>query len=104
MLAYYLEWLLRRAWAPLLFQDENLGTVRWTRDPVEPATPSMCAKRKKARKKGEDGLEFHSFETLLAAHASQARVTRRLGDSAVTFATEPPPDPLQARAFALIGL
>ena len=104
MLAYYVEWHLRRAWAPLLFQDEDLGTDRWTRDPVKTATPSKSAKRKKSRKKGEDGLELHSFETLLAALASQARVTHRLGDSAVTFATEPPPDPLQARAFALIGL
>ena len=26
MLAYYVEWHLRRAWAPLLFEDEELPT------------------------------------------------------------------------------
>lgn len=36
LLAYYLEWHLRQALAPLLFDDENLATERTTRHPVAP--------------------------------------------------------------------
>ena len=39
LLAGYLEWHLRRAWAPLLFHDETLADARRTRDPVAP--PSL---------------------------------------------------------------
>src|SRR6202007_578881 len=43
MLAYYLEWHLRRAWAPLLFEDEERREERKHRDPVLPAKPSSSA-------------------------------------------------------------
>ena len=36
LLAGYLEWHLRRAWAPLLFDDETLADARRTRDPRRP--------------------------------------------------------------------
>src|SRR5450756_1927779 len=41
LLAYYVEWHLRQAWAPLMFADEALETDRQTRDPVAPATPCL---------------------------------------------------------------
>lgn len=34
LLAYYVQWHLKRAWAPLLFEDEQLPADRATRDPV----------------------------------------------------------------------
>src|SRR3954452_76002 len=40
VLAYYVEWHLRRAWEPLLFEDEELAEDRRTRDPVAPAQSS----------------------------------------------------------------
>ena len=40
MLAYYVEWHLRRVWAPLLFADEDLPQQRQQRDPVLPASNS----------------------------------------------------------------
>ncbi len=43
MLAYYVEWHLRRVWAPLLFEDEELPKERQRRDPVLPARSSESA-------------------------------------------------------------
>ena len=40
MLAYYVEWHLRKALSPALFQDDELDVNRWTRDPVAKAKPS----------------------------------------------------------------
>src|SRR5438309_665719 len=47
VLAYYVEWHLRRAWAPLLFEDEERWEERERRDPILPAKPSDSAERKK---------------------------------------------------------
>jgi len=46
LLAYYVEWQLRRAWQPLLYEDEELEEARWARDPVKPARPSAPALRR----------------------------------------------------------
>ena len=104
LLAGYLEWHLRRAWAPLLFDDEGLAEDRKTRDPVAPAEPSPRAKRKKARRTSEDGVALHSFQTLIAALATRCRNTCRIESEpeapTVTLITEP--TPLQRRAQQLI--
>ena len=55
LLAGYLEWHLRRAWAPLLFDDETLAEARRTRDPVAPAQPADRARHKKACRRTDDG-------------------------------------------------
>ena len=47
LLSAYLEWHLRRAWAPVLFDHETLAQDRTTRDPVAPAMPTPHARRKK---------------------------------------------------------
>jgi transposase len=106
LLAYYVEWHLRQAWAPLLFADEALETDRQTRDPVAPATPSPAARRKKAARQSPEGLPLHSFDTLLAALGTRCANRCRLRSAP---AGEPvrqltPPSPLQARAFELLGL
>src|ERR1700722_9817265 len=43
LLAFYVEWHLRRAWEPLLFEDEELVVDRRRRDPVAPARASKSA-------------------------------------------------------------
>ena len=48
MLAYYVEWHMRQALAPLLFDDEQLRRDRATRDPVAPAQASASAQRKRS--------------------------------------------------------
>ena len=65
ILAYYVEWHLRRAWRSLLFADEELDGDRQERDPVAPAKPSASARRKKLTHETAAGLPVHSFRTLL---------------------------------------
>jgi hypothetical protein len=104
LLAYYVEWHLRRAWAPLLFEDEERHEARACRDPVLAAQPSASAQAKKRSQETVDGLPVQSFQSLLADLASRARVTYELKseDVAATFTQVPPPTPLQARAYELI--
>lgn len=104
LLAYYVEWHLRRAWAPLLFEDEERQEERKRRDPILPTQPSASAKAKKRSHQTADGLPVQSFETLLAELASRARVTYEFksGDAKLTFKQVPEPTPLQARAYGLI--
>jgi transposase len=104
LLAYYVEWHLRRAWAPLLFEDETLPQDRHTRPPVAPAQPSAAAREKKITRQTPDGLPVHSLDTLLVALETRCEVTCRLRADP----TAPPirqwtrPTPLQAKALALL--
>ena len=106
LLAYYVEWHLRRAWAPLVFEDEERREERERRDPIGPAKPSASARQKKSSHQTKEGLAVHSFETLMADLATRARVTYglRSGDSTPIFKQVPEATPLQARAYELLGL
>ena len=106
LLAYYLEWHLREAWRPLLFEDEQLAHTRGTRDPVAPAQPSAAAQRKKAQRTTADGLPLQSFETLLAALGTRCRVTGRMtaDPTAPQIQQLTELTPLQARAMDLLQL
>ena len=106
MLAYYLEWHLRRVWAPLLFEDEELPHERQRRDPVLPARSSESAQAKKANKQTADGFPVHSFGTLLLELSNRSRVTYGLksDESSPRFQQVPPPNPLQSRAYELLTL
>ena len=61
MLAYYVEWHLRRVWAPLLFEDEELPQDRKRRDPVLPARGSESVEAKKLTHQTAEGLPVQSF-------------------------------------------
>ena len=104
MLAYYVEWHMRKALAPLLFDDEQLDQDRNTRDPVAPAQPSAAAKKKKAIRLTAEGLPLHSFETLLAELGTRCRNRCRIGadPNAPAFQHLTEPNTLQRRAFELI--
>jgi len=106
LLAYYVEWHMRRSLAPLLFDDEQLPEDRKTRDAVTPAKPSAAATRKRRTRQTEDGLPVHSFSTLLAALGTRCRNTCRATSdcSGATFQLLTAPSPLQARALQLLGL
>ena len=67
MLAYYVEWHMRRSLAPLLFEDHDRQAARTMRtSPVETADISDAARAKAGSKMTADGLEVHSFRSLLA--------------------------------------
>jgi transposase len=106
MLAYYVEWHMRRALAPILFEDEELERDRRRRDPVLPAKPSESVKTKKWTHTTPDGLPVHDFTSLMSDLASRSRVTYKLEskDIDLTFEQVPEPTPLQRRAYELLGL
>jgi transposase len=82
MLAYYVEWHMRKALAPVLFHDDELDDDRWTRDPVAKAHPSPSAQHKKATRTTNDGWPIHSFQTLLDELATRCKNTCRAGHDA----------------------
>jgi len=104
MLAYYVEWHMRRALAPLLFDDEETAAGEALRaSVVARAQRSPSAMRKAASKKTRDGFPVHSFRTLLADLATIARSTCRTHiDGAPTFEKITLPTALQRRAFDLL--
>ena len=104
LLAGYVEWHLRRALAPLLFEDETLDEARRSRDPVAAAKPTPRAREKKARRRTDDGLALHSLDTLLAELATRCRNTCRvLSDpTAPAFSLLTEPTQTQRRAAQLI--
>ena len=107
MLAYYVEWHLRRAWAPLLFAEED-GERSWEeRDAVDPAPVSRRTRRKKGRKRTEEDLPAHSFATLLEHLGTYQKVVCRRKEAnekeAVVFVRMTQIDPVQRKAFDLLG-
>ena len=64
VLAFYVEWHLRQAWEPLLFEDEELAVDRQRRDPVLPAQASPSARLKKKTHLTPDGLPVQSFRNV----------------------------------------
>jgi len=104
MLAYYVEWHMREAWAPLMFADTDQA-AKATRDPVAPAERSQAALDKVARHRLADGTPAHSFSTLMAELATIVRNTCRTpnaGVQAPTFDIVTTPSALQRRALELI--
>lgn len=106
LLAYYVEWHMRRALAPLLFDDEQREQLRRKRHPVAIAKPSASAQRKKHLKTTSDGFPVHSFDTLLALLGTRCRnyCRARKDDSGSTFRTETDLTDHQRRAFELLEL
>ena len=104
LLAYYVQWHLKRVWAPLLFADEHLAEHRADRDPVAQAESAAEVCRKKALRRSEEGYPLNSFRTLLAALATQCRTTCQFGDgdSAVPIRKITDPSTLQNEAFRLL--
>jgi hypothetical protein len=104
MLAYHLVWQMRRALAPLLFEDHDRATAAAARSsPVAAARVSPAAAAKAATKRTADGQPVHSWKSLLRDLATLTRNTVRLGDvPPITMLTRP--TPLQQAAFDRLAL
>jgi transposase len=100
MLAYYVEWHLREAWAELLFTDEHTPI---STDPVMKAQRSEHAQSKDRSKRTENGEVVHSFGTLMRELGLRARNTRRINDTEATFTDVTKPTPIQQRALTLVS-
>jgi hypothetical protein len=103
LLAYYVQWHLERAWAPLLFRDEERPELP---DPVAPAVRSDAALAKAHTQRLPDGTPVHSFGTLLSelATLTRNRVVPVGAPDEAAFEITAIPTPLQARALALLDL
>jgi Transposase DDE domain len=100
MLAAYLTWHLRQAWAPLTFTDENRPEAA---DPVAPAQRSHAADAKAATKTTTDELPATSFTALLGHLATLTRNHLRVaGQDQSGFDLLAIPTPTGRRAFELL--
>ena len=106
MLAWYVEWHMRRKLKPVLFDDEDTQGAEARRPSVvAPAQASASARAKAATKTTPDGDPVHSFRTLLGDLATITRntVAPRL-PGAEPFQVTTRPTQLQKKAFELLGV
>ena len=103
LLAYYVEWHLRRALAPLLFDDEHPG--QRSGSPVAPAQRSLSAQQKARTKRNAEGLPVESFQDWLKDLATITKndVQPKV-KSLPAFAMITRPTPAQQRALELLGV
>ena len=104
MLAYYLEWHMRQALAPMLFDDHQRAAGEALRSsPVAKAQPSHAATRKARTKRSDNDQPVHSFRTLLADLATLTRNTVRCGKGVEMLLLARPTE-IQQRALHLLGV
>jgi hypothetical protein len=99
MLACYLAWHLKEAWAELIFKDEHPPVQT---DPVAKATRSPTAERKARTRRTTRDQPTHSFRSLLDELRTQTLNTIRLHGTQATIQQLTTPTELQARAHQLI--
>ena len=104
MLAYYVEWHMRKVWRELLFADEDLKS-KTRRDPVAAAQRSEAALNKAATHTLDDGSPAHSFRTLLQELSTIVRNTCQPADgpTQLNFQMTTVPNPTQQRALQLLN-
>jgi transposase len=106
MLSYYVEWHMRRALAPILFDDDDKPTGEKLRSSVvAPAQRSPRAEAKASSKKTSDGEPVHAFKTLLRDLGTivKNRVQPK-ADGTVPFDIITTPTSLQKHALALLNV
>lgn len=106
MLAYYVQWHMRRALAPMLFDDEDpAGAASRRSSIVAKAQRSSKAEHKAHTKITPEGSPVHSFQTLLRDLATLTKNRIEPKDrSTPPFDIIATPTPLQQRAFNLLGV
>lgn len=106
MLAYYVEWHMRQALAPMLFdEDDPIGALSKRSSVVAPAQRSSSAETKAQRKRTKDNRPVHSFQTLLKDLATIAknRLQPKLA-GAPAFDKITIPTPVQRQALQLLSV
>jgi hypothetical protein len=100
MLAAYLVWHLRQAWAPLTYTDQDPPAPG---NPVIPARRSGHAQAKASAQHDPVGRPYHSFGGLLAHLATLTRNQVRFAGAKDPIAMLAEPTSTQRDAFHLIG-
>ena len=101
MLACYLTWHLRRAWAPLTFTGQDPPEQD---NPVTPARRSARAQAKASGQHDAAGRPFRSFRGLLEHLATLTRNQVRFAGTRATVPMLAEPTSAQREAFELIGV
>jgi len=101
MLACYLTWHLRRAWAPLTFTDEHPPAPE---NPVAPARRSAAAQAKASRQRDTAGRPCRSFRGLLEHLATLTRNQVRFAGTHASTDMLTEPTSAQREAFDMIGV
>jgi len=106
MLAYYVEFHLRRRLAPILFDDHDRAAAAAERKSiVAPAQRSPAGMRKLTSRRADNGLPVHSFRSLIADLATLTLNKVSLpSNRKYRFDLPTTPTPLQAHAFELLGV
>jgi hypothetical protein len=99
LLACYLAWHLRKAWAPLTFTDQHPPARE---NPVAPAQRSPQAKSKAAHKRDANATPLRSFRGLLDHLGTLTRNRIRYQGTNIEIDKLTDPTPEQRRAFDLI--
>ena len=103
MLAYYLEWHMRLALKPILFDDHERESAEASRQSiVDPAPRSKAAKAKDATQRTNDNYPVQSFRSLLKDLGTLCRNYAKAGKS--EFAILTTPTRLQRHVFQLLGI
>lgn len=105
MLAYYVEWHMRKALAMLLFDDEKVTVELEEKSSiVAPSKRSKKARAKAATKKTSEKLPVHSFRTLMADLATIVKNKFQSNglETYLTFEKITQPTPLQQKAIELL--
>jgi transposase len=106
MLAYYVEWHMRRRLAPMLYDDADKDAAEALRSSiVAKAQRSPSAIAKQTCGTTPDDLPVHSFQSLLADLATLAQnvVTTALNPKH-EFVLQTRPTTIQQKAFDLLGI
>jgi hypothetical protein len=101
MLACYLTWHLRRAWAPLTFTDENPPAPD---NPVAPARRSAAAQAKASSQHDRAGQPYRSFRGLIEHLATLTRNQVRFTGTHAEVPMLAEPTSAQREAFRLLGV
>jgi Transposase len=105
MLAYYVEWYMRKALAPLLFDDEKVTVEPEEKGSiVAPSKRSKKALAKAATKKTPEKLPVHSFRTLMTDLATIVKNKFQSSglETSLMFEKITQPTPLQQKALDLL--
>ena len=100
MLACYLTWHLRRAWAPLTFTDQNPPAPD---NPATRASRSAAAQAKASYQHDPAGRPYRSFRGLLEHLATLTRNQVRFAGTQLTVPMLTEPTSAQREAFGLLG-
>jgi transposase len=107
MLAYYVEWHMRRCLAPILFDEDDWENALELREGiVTHSTKSNSASSKAQKKRTADNLPVHSFQTLLADLGTivNNRIQSNIPGVNFDFDKVTEPTPVQRKALDLLGV